>query len=76
MSSTSGDPKFLLETAGIDIEASPYDKKYFINLESLDDIFYLSELLGCDLIIGTDRNGVLGLKENTPFIEIYNAYRE
>lgn len=74
---TSGDAKEALEKLGILAEPSEYPEYYYYEIQTLDDLFSLTDVLDEELVIRKKYEGFPELPEhNHRVIEIYNDYRE
>lgn len=77
ITSTSGDAKEYLEKMGILAEPSEYENHYFYEIDSLNDLFSLTDVLNEDLIILKKWMDYPELARfNYVVVEIYNDYRE
>ncbi len=78
ITSTSSDAKELLEKMGMLAEPSHYPNYYFYEIESLEDLFSLTDLLDEELILRIKKDNERGrdkIPNDIYVVEIYNNWK-
>jgi hypothetical protein len=76
ITSVSGDAKEFLEKLGVLAVPSDYPNYYFYEIDSLADLFSLTDILGEELILNKKIDCPEHPRENYFVVQIYNDYRE